>query len=360
MLRAQAADTPQSQSQATFWVIPHTHWEGAVFKTREEYLEIGLPNILKAMKLLREQPGYRFVLDQVAYVKPFLERYPDQEADFRRFLKEGRLQLVGGLDVMPDVNMPGGETFIRQMQYGKGYYRRKLGVDVTAGWLVDTFGHHAQMPQLLALGGYKSFWFSRGVPRADHPSEFLWEGIDGTRIPAFYLPYSYGLLYHSPHDLPAFYSFARQRFDMLSPNSRGQHRVGLSGADVSEPEEHLVPMIEAFNKKGGAPFVMRMALPSDFEAAVAERNDLPVFRGEFNPIFQGTYSSRIELKAWMRLTRAEADHGREARRAGVVAGRADRSGRALARLGARALQRDARPCLGSHDRPCLRGHGAEL
>ena len=101
---------------------------------------------------------------------------------------------------MPDVNMPGGETFIRQMQYGKRYYREKLGVDVTTGWLLDTFGHHAQMPQLLTLAGFKSFWFQRGVNRPDHPSEFLWEGIDGTRIPAFWLPYSYGLLYGSPRD----------------------------------------------------------------------------------------------------------------------------------------------------------------
>ena len=53
------------------------------------------------------------------------------------------------MDVMPDVNMPGGETFIRQLQYGKRYYRDKLGVDVTTGWLLDTFGHHAQIPQLL-------------------------------------------------------------------------------------------------------------------------------------------------------------------------------------------------------------------
>ena len=68
-------------------------------------------------------PDFRFALDQVAYVRPFLERYPAEEADFRRFLKEGRLQLAGGLDVMPDVNIPGGETFVRQMQYGKGYYR---------------------------------------------------------------------------------------------------------------------------------------------------------------------------------------------------------------------------------------------
>ena len=146
---ASAAETPEKPSKPTFWVIPHTHWEGAVFKTREEYLDMGLPNILKAMKLLREQPEFRFVLDQVAYVKPFLDRYPDQERDFRKFLAEGRLQLVGALDVMPDVNIPGGETFVRQMQYGKRYYREKLGVDVTTGWLLDTFGHHAQIPQLI-------------------------------------------------------------------------------------------------------------------------------------------------------------------------------------------------------------------
>jgi alpha-mannosidase len=300
----QAAEPPTANKD-TFWVIPHTHWEGAVFKTRAEYLDMGLPNILKAMRLLKEQPEFRFVLDQVAYVKPFLDRYPDQEADFRRFLAEGRLQLVGGLDVMPDVNMPGGETFVRQMQYGKGYYREKLGVDVTTGWLLDTFGHHAQIPQLLALAGFKSFWCQRGVNRPDHQSEFLWEGIDGTRIPAFWLPHSYGLLFGAPHDLPGFEAFVNQRWEILTPNSHGGDRVGLAGADVSEPDEHLVPMIKAFNAKPDAPFVMKLTVPSEFEALIARRQDLPVFRGELNPIFQGTYSSRIELKAWMRSLEAK-------------------------------------------------------
>src|SRR5256885_26913 len=46
----------------TFWLIPHTHWEGAVFQTREAYLEMGLPNILTAVRLLKEHPDYRFVL----------------------------------------------------------------------------------------------------------------------------------------------------------------------------------------------------------------------------------------------------------------------------------------------------------
>jgi alpha-mannosidase len=295
------AEEPASPKTETFWIVPHTHWEGAVFKTREEYLEMGLPNVLKAMRLLREQPSFRFTLDQVAYVRPFLERYPSEEADFRRFLAEGRLQFVGGLDIMPDVNMPGGETFVRQMQYGKGYYRDKLGVDITAGWLIDTFGHHAQMPQLMAQAGYKSYWFVRGVPKQNHPAEFLWEGIDGTRIAAYYLPHSYALMYGSPKDSTRFLTFAKNRFDSLSPNTHGPNRVALSGPDVSEPEEHLAPMIEQFNREGMARFAMRMAVPADYEAAVPPRADWPVFKGELNPIFQGTYSSRIELKSWMRL-----------------------------------------------------------
>jgi hypothetical protein len=34
----------QKESANRFWIIPHTHWEGAVFKTREEYPEEGFPN----------------------------------------------------------------------------------------------------------------------------------------------------------------------------------------------------------------------------------------------------------------------------------------------------------------------------
>src|SRR5450759_3887331 len=73
----------------TFFFIPHSHWEGAVFKTREEYLEMGLPNILRALKLLKQYPEYRFVLDQACYVQPFLERHPEEETAFRKFAQEG-------------------------------------------------------------------------------------------------------------------------------------------------------------------------------------------------------------------------------------------------------------------------------
>ena len=60
--------------------------------------------------------------------------------------------------------MSSGESWIRQVLYGKGFYRHALNVDVTTGWGIDTFGHHAQMPQLLSLAGYKSYGSSVEFP----------------------------------------------------------------------------------------------------------------------------------------------------------------------------------------------------
>ncbi len=297
---AKPADTEQKESANRLWVIPHTHWEGAVFQTREGYLEEDLPNILQALHLLRTFPDYRFVLDQVAYVKPFLERYPEQAAEFRNLIAEGKLQIVGGNDVMLDVNIPSGESWIRQVLYGKGYYKKALNVDVTTGWALDTFGHHAQMPQLLKLAGYQSYWFQRGVHGNKVPSEFLWAGIDGTKIPAFWLPYGYGMLYPIPKNLPEFDSEVVNTWNSLGGYSDFPNRVAVAGADVISPEQELPEMVHAFSLQHNTPFAITFGLPSDFERVVAKRKDQPVIGGELNPVFQGVYSTRIELKQWMR------------------------------------------------------------
>ena len=280
-----------------FFFIPHTHWEGAVFKTREQYLEMGLPHILQALRLLKLHPDYRFALDQVCYVKPFLERYPEEEEVFRQFVEEGRLAIVGGTDVMADVNMPGGESFVRQILYGKGYFRKELGVEVTTSWQLDSFGHHAQMPQLLKLAGYRSLWFFRGVADWETPAEFLWEGLDGSRISAFWLAHGYAVTFNSPETPDEFAQFMEERFAQLAPFARGPERVGPAGADVCEPEEHVPGLVEEFNRRPGRSFELKLASPAEYEAAVEERaDDLEVVTGELNPIFQGIYSSRIELK----------------------------------------------------------------
>ena len=297
-------------SKDTFWFLPATHWEGAVFKTREEYLEIGLPNILTALKLLNDYPDYRFTLDQVCYVKPFLDRYPEEAVAFLQFVREGRLQIVGGTNTMLDANIPAGESMVRQMLYGKSYFKEKLGVNVTVGWALDTFGHNAQMPQILKLAGYKSYWFQRGVPNLEVPSDWLWEGIDGSQIPAFYLPKGYGLLGNTPDNIDEFKALLKSRFDSLTPWTNGSERVGLASPDVADPVESVPVLVKEFEQQNNKPFNLRLGVPTEYEELINKRTDRKVIKGELNPIFQGAYSSRIELKQKLRnierlLTTAE-------------------------------------------------------
>ncbi len=137
----------------------------------------------------------------------------------------GKAAIGGALDVMPDVNMPGGETFVRQMQYGKGYYRDKLGVDVTAGWLIDTFGHHAQMPQLMAQAGS-----SRSGSSGECQSKITRRSSSGKAstapgFPRSIYPIATRLMYGSPND-PPLLGVREARFNCLSPNSHGCGRSG--------------------------------------------------------------------------------------------------------------------------------------
>ena len=296
-------------STPTLWILPQTHWEGAVFQSREDYLQLGLPHILTALRLLREHPDYRFTLDQTAYFQPFLERYPEEAVSFRKFLSEGRLQIVGGTDVMPDDNMPSGESFIRQVLYAKGYARETLGVDIKTSWMLDTFGHHAQMPQLLRLSGFDSFWFFRGVKDADTaPVETIWQGLDGTRILSIKPPFVFS---DPPRDLAGFTKSINQHYDSLAIFSGGaKGRVILEGGDVSDPELYVPSLVEQYNRQPNMPIRLRYGVPSEFEATIPRDAALPLFTGERNPIYQGIYSSRIELKQRMReaerlLTTAE-------------------------------------------------------
>jgi alpha-mannosidase len=189
---------------------------------------------------------------------------------------------------------------VRQLLCGKTFFREKLGVDVKVGWALDTFGHNAQMPQILKLAGYNSYWFQRGVPDNEVPSEWLWEGIDGTRIPAFYLPRGYGLMGNTPAKIDDFIPSLKKRFDSLSKWSYGNDRVGIDSHDVAEPLESVPVMVSEFEKRADKPFNLVLAVPTDFENAVNMRTDRPVIKGELNPIFQGAYSSRIELKQKLR------------------------------------------------------------
>ena len=277
------------------FIVPHTHFDPAVFLTREATLDLACDNLLAALDLMEKDETFTFVLDQVAYIKPFLERHPEAEATVRDFIAAGRLEITGGVYVMPDLNIPSGESLIRQIAVGKKYCRDVLGVDVNCGWMIDGFGHHPQIPQIMKKAGFDSYVFWRGAA-PDARSEFIWQGLDATAITCHWLPRGYSSFWRTPAEYESFTAFADETYAYLKQPATTDNILSLCGRDLTAPKPFVPEFVRRFNE-GQHAYRLSFSTPGRFfEALRGAAPELETVSGDLNPIFQGCYSSRIEIK----------------------------------------------------------------
>lgn len=147
------------------------------------------------LRLLEQYPEYLYLQSQPAAYEMCRTHYPELYERIRKAVKEGRWIAEGAMYVEPDTNLPSGEALVRQLVFGKRFYREELGVESRLLWLPDTFGYSAVMPQLLAACGVrylvtqKIFWsYNEGDAFPYH--YFTWKGMDGTAVTSF-LPTNY-------------------------------------------------------------------------------------------------------------------------------------------------------------------------
>jgi alpha-mannosidase len=146
-----------------------------------------------ALDLMREYPDLTFSMSSAQAYSWMEEKYPDLFQEIQQRVKEGRWEIVGGMWVEPDLNMPGGESLVRQVLVGKRYFQRKFGVDVKIGWNPDSFGYSWQLPQIYKKSGLdyfvtqKIYWNDT----TKFPYKlFWWQSPDGSRVLA-YIPHDY-------------------------------------------------------------------------------------------------------------------------------------------------------------------------
>ncbi len=121
------------------------------------------------------------------------EKYPDIFAQIKKRVAEGRWELVGGMWVEPDLNMPDGESQVRQLLIGKRYFQEKFGVDVRVGWNPDSFGYNWQLPQIYKKSGVDYFVTQKMAwsDTTQFPYKlFWWQSPDGSRV-LTYFPHDY-------------------------------------------------------------------------------------------------------------------------------------------------------------------------
>ncbi|MDY3919089.1 MAG: glycoside hydrolase family 38 C-terminal domain-containing protein [Candidatus Limivivens sp.] len=149
------------------------------------------------LRLMEEYPEYRYIQSQPAAYEMCREQYPELFERIREAVKKGQWIAEGAMWAEPDTNLTGGESLIRQILYGKKYYREVFGVESELLWLPDSFGYSAALPQILKGCGVRYLVTQKIFASYNNYDEerfpyhyFNWEGIDGTRITSF-LPTSY-------------------------------------------------------------------------------------------------------------------------------------------------------------------------
>ena len=146
-----------------------------------------------ALQLMHEYPDYTYTQSAAAYNQWMFEKYPDLHRQIVDRVKEGRWEMVGGMWVEPDLNMPDGESLVRQLLIGKRYFKDKFGADVRIGWNPDSFGYNWQLPQIYKKSGIDYFVTQKMAWNDTNPLPlklFWWQSPDGSRV-LTYFPHDY-------------------------------------------------------------------------------------------------------------------------------------------------------------------------
>jgi alpha-mannosidase len=151
-------------SDFDFLVVPHTHWDREWYVPFEVFhLRLGavVDGVLDTLEA--DESFSSFTLDgQGVVLEDYVDVRPENEGRLRALLAAGRLE-AGPWYVLPDEILVGSEALVRNLLLGRRVCRR-FGVEPTnAGYEPDSFGHPAQLPQVLAGFGLGTFLFSRGM-----------------------------------------------------------------------------------------------------------------------------------------------------------------------------------------------------
>lgn len=293
----------------TYHVIPHSHWDREWYLTFDHF-RVRLVHMLDdLLAILEERPDFEcFLLDgQTVVVEDYLAVRPERRNQIERFVAEGRLAL-GPWYVLPDTFLVSGEALIRNLMRGRAA-ARSFGASMDVGYIPDSFGHTAQIPQILRGFGVETaiVWRGFGGEPGQEPSEYRWRGPDGSEVLMEHLSdVGYSAAYFATTSLEE----APERFDefrgRVDGRARTEERLVLSGGDHHWPDRDLPDVIARLDADGGDEYDVAFSTLARFAEALqrgARDRDVPHAEGElrfgyrwaFN-VTGGVYSSRMPLK----------------------------------------------------------------
>ena len=228
------------------------------------------------------------------------EEYPELFERVKKYVLEGRIELQGGMWVESDVNLTGGESWVRQCLYGQRFWKENFDFKSRMCWLPDVFGFSASLPQVLKKSGMDYFMTikptSNDFNRFPYRS-FNWKGLDGTTLLSHMEPLGD---YNAGNSPLAIYK-SEDRYSEKDICDKALLIYGDGDGGGGPGEGHLEYMMRhKKNIDGLAPCKPSPAI-NFFDDIKDMADKLPTLEGElYYERHQGCYTSQANAKKWNR------------------------------------------------------------
>ena len=283
----------------TVHIINHTHWDREWFLT-SIYTTEWIPGLIDRLEeIVAENRDFRYLLDgQTLIIEDLLAIRPDYEEKVRTLVSNGNL-LIGPYYSQPDWQLTSGESLMRNLKLGLEI-THKMGGKTNVGWMVDTFGHLSQSPQIHQKFGIDTVYVWRGMPELE--PYFEWQGSSGHTLFGIDLFGGYRNLYGLTHAPSIAEKRVQQETERLAPYYPTADVPLFDGYDLEDDPEDPVRWLDG---RGQVPDCLEIieATPITFANTMRQKlnGSLPKISGELNSgkfgaTFPGTFSSRAYLK----------------------------------------------------------------
>jgi alpha-mannosidase len=233
--------------------------------------------ITPALEMMRRNPDYRFVMENMLNLLEYIETHPERRAEIERFTREGRLEW-GATFNQPYESLMSGEELVRETYFGRRWIRKNMpGCDAKVYFNPDVPGRALQMQQILSKAGIPYMVISRY-----HEGYYRWLSPDGSSVLAF-TPGHYGnssALLHAKGDegLDKLAAKLQTWGPYYKDRSIAPEFPLLNSEDFSQPTD-FGPLIARWNAlHGSASPASRMGYSSAREFFEALSRGRPVFK----------------------------------------------------------------------------------
>jgi alpha-mannosidase len=172
-------------AEGKVWLTGHAHLDLAWLWPIEETRRKARRTFQSVVGLMASYPELHFNQSSAQVYWWIEQEDPGLFESIRTLVREGRWDVVGGMWVEPDGNLPAGESWVRQLLFGQRYFQSRFEQGAQVAWLPDSFGFNGNLPQLLLSAGIPYFFTHKLTWNERNPFPYdlyWWEGIDGSRV----------------------------------------------------------------------------------------------------------------------------------------------------------------------------------